>query len=500
MSSKNIGFLALIIILTVGRPGLAQPESYQPIFHITGQTPTSYIGSIIANFGDQNGDGCDEFLVSSFDPSGVYMFYGGNPPDTIPDMIFGAGYGSPRSITYGENVRSHEYGSLLICMILNGYMKLYLYDCGNELDTTYDMVFQDEQPQYSDGFGYHTSIGDVNGDGWNDIVTSAQNYGSASQGFGKLYVFFGGPDMDNIPDFTITAMYNNFGQFLGEGLDCGDVNGDGYADILAMTASPRKAYVFYGGAEMDSIPDWSYQAVSPIYLTTLCTIVPNLNGDQYADIILEPSNSPESYVFFGDDSINNLPDQIINPSVGMFINIGDLDYDGYSDVLGRNEVGSIIRPLYGGSLGLTSGAIINTQYEPETIGYCGDINADIFDDISYATYYPNYFGQAFIYSDTTLTPVEINFSNTILPFELLQNYPNPFNKSTTINFSLNYEQNIKIQIFDITGRLVQEIFAQSLPAGSYKLIWNAENLSSGIYFIQLKSENQSVVKPIEILK
>jgi hypothetical protein len=228
--------------------------------------------------------------------------------------------------------------------------------------------------------------------------------------------------------------------------------------------------------------------------------VPNLNGDQYADIILEPSNSPESYVFFGDDSINNLPDQIINPSVGMFINIGDLDYDGYSDVLGRNEVGSIIRPLYGGSLGLTSGAIINTQYEPETIGYCGDINADIFDDISYATYYPNYFGQAFIYSDTTLTPVEINFSNTILPFELLQNYPNPFNKSTTINFSLNYEQNIKIQIFDITGRLVQEIFAQSLPAGSYKLIWNAENLSSGIYFIQLKSENQSVVKPIEILK
>jgi hypothetical protein len=295
-------------------------------------------------------------------------------------------------------------------------------------------------------------------------------------------------------------MYNNFGQFLGEGLDCGDVNGDGYADILAMTASPRKAYVFYGGAVMDSIPDWSYQAVSPVYLTTLCTIVPNLNGDQYADIILEPSNSPESYVFFGDDNINNLPDQIINPSVGMFINIGDLDNDSYSDVLGRNEVGSIIRPLYGSPLGLISGTIINTQYEPETIGYCGDINADIFDDISYATYYPNYYGQVFIYSDTTLTQIEINPSNTIFPFELFQNYPNPFNYSTNISFSLNYQQQIQLYIYDVTGRIVTELIDDTLLPGNHSILWNAEALSSGIYFLQLQSEFQSIVKSIEILK
>jgi len=377
-----------------------------------------------------------------------------------------------------------------------------MYDSGNQLDTIPDMIIHSEGLTYDDGFGIPVVIGDVNGDGWNDIVAAAlsfHEFGSMDDD-GKLYVFYGGIDIDTIPDFTVTAAYNNFGHELGIGLDCGDVNGDGYADILAMTFSPSEAWLFFGGAVLDSVPDWNYQATSPIYLTTLCTVVPNLNGDQYADIILEPSNSLDSYVFFGNPIINTLPDQIINPSVGLFINTGDLDYDGYNDVLSRNETASWIRPLYGNPSGLIAGTIINTEYELETIGCCGDVDADIFDDISYASYYPNYYGQTFIYSDSTLTQITIEPSNAFLTFELFQNYPNPFNSSTIISFELKTKSKIELNVYNILGKKVTELSNSEYEAGIHTIKWNMEGISSGIYFIELKCGKQKEIKKLLLIR
>jgi hypothetical protein len=496
--TKNLIFLLFPLV------AFAQPESYQPIFHITGENPDSYIGYFIANCGDQNSDGADELLLANgYDQ--VLLFNGGDSMDTIPNMIFSEQYGFVINLTYGENIISQDYGAILISYY-DGWSRIYLYDCGAEFDTSCDMYFDNEQ--YGDGFGGEIAMGDVNGDGYNDIIISAVNFDPGGEYNGKLYIFFGGPEMDNIPDFTITSDYNNFGHLFGSGLACGDVNGDGYADILAMTYSPRKAYLFYGGSELDSVPDWSYQAVSPIYLTDLCIIVPNLNGDQYADIILEPSNSMDSYVFFGGENINNSPDQIISPYVGIFSNVGDLNGDGLDDIVGRNMSNSSIKPLYGSSSGLITGQVIFTPGEPTSLGFCGDVNGDGFNDIAYSSWEPFYYGQMAIYADTTLNSVLTNTKQITSDFKLYQNYPNPFNSSTVLRFELSDASQIDLKIFDISGREVASIINGRWSMGMHTVEWNAEGLPSGTYFIRLTVDGghlsvvggQSIVRKVTLIK
>jgi len=72
-------------------------------------------------------------------------------------------------------------------------------------------------------------------------------------------------------------------------------------------------------------------------------------------------------------------------------------------------------------------------------------------------------------------------------YSLEQNYPNPFNPSTVINFSLPKEANISLVIFDLLGREVAILVSEKLPAGTYTRQWNAEGLSSGVYFCRLQA-------------
>jgi len=137
-----------------------------------------------------------------------------------------------------------------------------------------------------------------------------------------------------------------------------------------------------------------------------------------------------------------------------------LNGDGFGDIIGRNMSNSSIKPLYGSSSGLISGQVIFVPGEPASVGFCGDVDGDGYDDISFATDYPYYYGQAFIYADTALSVKPFPEGLSRPAFELLPNYPNPFNNSTNISFRLNYEQQVKLCIYDITGRQVSELADQ----------------------------------------
>ncbi len=76
-------------------------------------------------------------------------------------------------------------------------------------------------------------------------------------------------------------------------------------------------------------------------------------------------------------------------------------------------------------------------------------------------------------------------------FSLNQNYPNPFNSMTTITFEMTEREHIKLQIFDIHGRLVDILVEDERTAGYHSYQWDATGYSSGIYFCKLTTNNYS---------
>jgi hypothetical protein len=100
----------------------------------------------------------------------------------------------------------------------------------------------------------------------------------------------------------------------------------------------------------------------------------------------------------------------------------------------------------------------------------------------------------FEYSDV----VEVEIMPT--QFELSQNYPNPFNPSTTIRFSLPKETQLKINIYNILGELVQTLAEGTYEAGYHKVTFNASSLPSGAYIYRIESSDFVQVRKMLLLK
>ncbi|HIC51232.1 MAG TPA: T9SS type A sorting domain-containing protein [Candidatus Marinimicrobia bacterium] len=85
-----------------------------------------------------------------------------------------------------------------------------------------------------------------------------------------------------------------------------------------------------------------------------------------------------------------------------------------------------------------------------------------------------------------------------------QNFPNPFNPTTTISFSVETHRPDKIGtsllIYDIMGRLVATLIDEQLQPGEYEVLWNASELSSGIYLSRLESGNIRQTRKLLLLK
>jgi len=83
---------------------------------------------------------------------------------------------------------------------------------------------------------------------------------------------------------------------------------------------------------------------------------------------------------------------------------------------------------------------------------------------------------------------------------LQQNYPNPFNPETMISYELPENQFVILEIYDILGEKVDELVSQNQSAGRYNIQWNSSNVSSGIYFYKLHTNNFVEIKKCLKLK
>jgi hypothetical protein len=90
--------------------------------------------------------------------------------------------------------------------------------------------------------------------------------------------------------------------------------------------------------------------------------------------------------------------------------------------------------------------------------------------------------------------------NLPVEYSLAQNYPNPFNPSTTIEYSLPEQSNVKIVIYDALGNQLEVLFSGQNSAGTHSLTWNADSYASGIYFYKMQANNFMQVRKMLLMK
>ena len=111
----------------------------------------------------------------------------------------------------------------------------------------------------------------------------------------------------------------------------------------------------------------------------------------------------------------------------------------------------------------------------------------------------------FTYYDKTVqvagySTTDVNDANLPLEYKLEQNYPNPFNPSTTISFELPKQSKVRLSVYNALGEEVVELLNKNISAGKYQVNFDGSNLSSGLYFYKISTNNFVDVKKMILLK
>lgn len=104
------------------------------------------------------------------------------------------------------------------------------------------------------------------------------------------------------------------------------------------------------------------------------------------------------------------------------------------------------------------------------------------------------------FTGTTDPTVSVADNQLLNAYELYQNYPNPFNPSTNISFRITTEEFVNLKVFNVLGVEIATLVNEVLPAGSYNIKFNAEQINSGTYFYTLNTDNFKSTKKMILTK
>ena len=111
-------------------------------------------------------------------------------------------------------------------------------------------------------------------------------------------------------------------------------------------------------------------------------------------------------------------------------------------------------------------------------------------------------GQAQGWSSLGVNMLKLSGTTMEIPesFGLGTPYPNPFNPTTAFSYVVGESGMVNVSIYDITGRMVAELASGYQSAGTYDLVWNAGNASSGMYLIKMVVDNHTAMQKIMLIK
>jgi hypothetical protein len=217
------------------------PMDTFPDWSVQGDGARFWFGYSITGNGDLNKDGYSDFAIAGFralesgTPAYVKIFLGSRKVDTIPQLTIDA-RDTPkigRSIWFVNDLNGDGYDEF--ALEGGADTALYVFFGRDKLRTVPDLLLRGTGSYIADRI---TSVGDVNGDGYNDIITGNT---AAWGGLGEVLLYLGHPGMNGEFDVGWTGFT---GEWIGAGQAvawCGDVNGDSLNDIMFSSYDPNFA-------------------------------------------------------------------------------------------------------------------------------------------------------------------------------------------------------------------------------------------------------------------
>jgi FG-GAP-like repeat/FG-GAP repeat len=276
----------------------------------------------VSGLGDVNGDGFDDLAVierpSGGAPKRANVYFGneGTRVNAKADGVL-AWMGGEGSVASAGDVNGDGDSDIVIgngfddtAGVSAGAAYLYLGQPGDQVNEERDALMLGKG--FYDVFGARVgSAGDINGDGYSDVAVANSRGGDNGTSIpGIVELFLGGPGaFDVAADATMsgTAGGDGFGSSLGS---AGDVNGDGYADLVIGAAITKivdsnvgKAYLYLGGGSVDATADATFVGAGAFSeLGYRVASLGDVNGDGFADFdVSSPGfgNRGKVDVYFG---------------------------------------------------------------------------------------------------------------------------------------------------------------------------------------------------------
>lgn len=312
--------------------------------NFSSQVNNNYFAYAEAGLGDVNLDGVDDFMIGDFNYANnkgkSFLYADESKTNNTPTQIFtgdAAGYKEGIAIAGAGDVNGDGYKDIIVGAegAPNGQAKIIFgSDSFNE---NYDLLLEGQQA--GSYFGQCvSSAGDFNGDGFADVIVGAYKEDNNT---GKVYLYYGGSNMNNSPDITFTGntSLTRFGFSISS---IGDMNKDGYSDIIIGAPDEGKAYCYFGGESPDTNEDFIFSA-SEVNFGGDVAGVGDVNGDTYLDILIGSIQyngaKGRAYLYYGKETLVNYADVIFesqNEDLNFGVSVasaGDVNADGYSDLV-----------------------------------------------------------------------------------------------------------------------------------------------------------------------
>ncbi len=514
---RRVSWAVVMVVLT-GSFVFAQQtlRALRTVMSVSYTNSDYELGTGMIGLGDINNDGKPDFAVGARKIRKAFIYFGGQGIlDSTTDLVIKGG-----DVMAGGDLNGDGIVDLVTSTELIGQDTLFVYFGRHAFPIAIDTIPDLTIPRETEGggdpqFGRSFALGDINCDGFDDLIVGAPHYSSK----GKVYVHLGRSVPKATPDFTVLG--DSLGSSYGFTIKTGDINGDGAIDlaigsnITVRSSNPYEHYalldVYYGK------PGWTFSkdkydqrldsrdGTRPdMYAFNLIDV----NADGKSDISY--GYGDKQYFIFGrSDSVSHSPDScLMIPDTTFFAgfagpgsSIGDINNDGRSDFAFRTAPygGGVCLVVYLGSswpqpIATRCKGFVGAAFY--IIVPLGDVDENGVNDFGTTAPFdalgsPPQDGYFVVLSGDASFVTSVNSEASVLSESLLsQNYPNPFNPNTTIEYTLPRSGHVLLIIYDSMGKEVRTLVDESQRVGFHRILWDGSTthgdpVASGAYFYRV---------------